>query len=640
MSDIEVKKENIYETITQRIVFFIALAIGLMHILNVSGVLLLSSTTIRCTHLMAMMTICFLNFKKGETRSTSNKISKIIYAILTIACSIYMLTRWESIANSGGVSTKLDAVFGLIMVLLVLEATRRRVGGVLSIICIVFLIYPFICKYLPGILQGRGYTFKRVFTFLFVTSDGLYGIPISVSAQYIVMFCIYGAFLSKFGAADFLFKFSSCITKKLSAATAKTSIVFAALVGMISGSAAGNVAISGTLTIPMMKQRGYDADKSGAISAVAATGGQIMPPVMGAAAFIMAELTGYPYLRIMQAAIIPSLLYYLALILVVHFEAKRDNIDQAGSNEDLHLKNVVKDGWYNLVPIILLIVMLVIGYSPIKSAYYSAISLVVVYFLAKIIKKESTKSVLKDTITKMINAIVDGAKDTSTMAVACAASGIIVGILSLSGLGSKLSTLIVTISNGKVFIALLLTMFVSIILGMGLPTTAAYLVLASVVVPALTKMGLPLLTAHMFVFFFGCISKITPPVALASYVAAGIAGGSLNRVGWLAVKYGLVSFVLPYMFVYGPSLLMEGSALTILLTVVASVIGVFGISIGIVGHFKAAISVPERIILILAGFCMVLEGLLTDLIGFAGIVAIVAINLMRKRKESETLGLS
>ena len=506
-----------------------------------------------------------------------------------------------------------------------------RVGAVLSVICVVFLIYPFICTYLPGILMGRGYTFKRVFTFLFITSDGLYGIPISVSAQYIIMFCIYGAFLSEFGAAKFLFEFSSVVTKKLSAATAKTSIVFAALVGMISGSAAGNVAISGTLTIPMMKQRGYDTDKAGAISAVAATGGQIMPPVMGAAAFIMAEMTGYPYLRIMEAAIIPAVLYYLSLTFVVHYEAKKDNIDQAGSGEYRYMKDILREGWYNLVPVILLVVMLLIGYSPIKSAYYSAISLILVYIVAKIIRKEPF---VKDTVNKIIHAIVSGSKDTSTMAVACAASGIIVGILSLSGLGSKLSTLIVTISGGKVFVALFLTMIVSIILGMGLPTTAAYLVLASVVVPALTKMGLPLLTAHMFVFFFGCISTITPPVALASYVAAGIAGGTLNRVGWLAVKYGLVSFVLPYMFVYGPSLLMEGAFSAILLTIVASVVGVFGIALGIVGYFRTTVKPVERVIFIIAGFFMVLEGLVTDVIGLAGIAAMAAINVIRAKKEN------
>ena len=343
----------------------------------------------------------------------------------------------------------------------------------------------------------------------------------------------------------------------------------------------------------------------------------------------MAEITGLPYLRIMEAAIIPALLYYLALTLVVHFEAKRDNIDQAGSAEHRKMGEILKEGWYNLVPIVLLIVMLVIGYSPIKSAYYSAISLIVVYIIAKIIKKEAF---LKDTGMKIVHAIAGGAKDTSTMAVACAASGIIVGILSLSGLGSKLATLIVTVSGGKIFIALLLTMVVSIILGMGLPTTAAYLVLASVVVPALTKMGLPLLTSHMFVFFFGCISTITPPVALASYVAAGIAGGSLNKVGWLAVKYGLVSFVLPYMFVYGPSLLMEGSLGSIILTIVASLIGVFGIALGIVGFFKAKITIPERIIIMLAGLCMVLEGLTTDLIGLAGVAAVIVLNILRAKK--------
>jgi len=633
MSDAPVSRLNdVYLRINKHVIFVVAVAIGLMHILSIAGVLLLSSTTTRGLHLMAMLVIAFLTYRKGEKVTTLNAICKVLFSILAVACTLYMLSRWVDIANSGGVRRPMDAYVGLVMVLLVLEATRRCVGKVLSVICIIFLIYPFVCKYLTGIFQGRGYSFERVFSFLFVTSDGLYGIPISVSAQYIIMFCIYGAFLSEFGAAKFLFDFSSAATKKMSAATAKTSIVFAALVGMISGSAAGNVAISGTLTIPMMKQRGYDTDKAGAISAVAATGGQIMPPVMGAAAFIMAEMTGYPYLRIMQAAIIPALLYYLALGFVVHYEAKKQGIDQAGVGEYRKMSEILKEGWHNLVPLVLLIVMLVSGYSPVKSAYYSALSLVAVYIIEKIIRREPF---VKDTVQKIFRAIAGGSKDTATMAVACAASGIIVGILSLSGLGSKLSTMIVTISGGRIIVALLLTMVVSIILGMGLPTTAAYLVLASVVVPALVKKGLPLLTSHMFVFFFGCISTITPPVALASYVAAGIAGGSLNRVGWLAVRYGLVSFVLPYMFVYGPSLLMEGSVLAITQTAIASIIGVFGIALGIAGFFKTDIPWYGRALLLCGGLLMVMEGLVTDIIGLVAVAAGIALNVLMARKPAE-----
>lgn len=620
--------------VSNKIVAIIALAIGILHIGNVSGLILLSSTTLRCVHLMAMMAISFLTYRKGETKSLSSTLVKVALAAITVVASAHLLNRWMDIVSSGGVTNQADIIFGVIMVLLVLEATRRCVGGVLAGICAVFLLYPFVCKWLPGILQGRGYSVSRVFSFLYTTSDGIYGIPISVSAAYIIMFCIYGAFLSEFGAGAFLFDFSSALTKKLSAATSKTAIVFAALVGMISGSAAGNVAISGSLTIPMMKKRGYSPEQAGAITAVAATGGQVMPPVMGAAAFIMAELTGYSYLRIMQAALIPALLFYLALGFVVHFEAKKYKIDQVGAADPRPLSEIMRAGWYNLVPILLLTFMLMIGYSPIKSAYYSAISLVVVYCAAKMAHKEAF---VKDVAVKVARAIQDGAKSTTTMAVACAASGIIVGVLSLSGLGSKLSTLIVTVSGGRVLIALFLTMLVSIVLGMGLPTTAAYLVLASVVVPALVKMGLPLLTSHMFVFFFGCISTITPPVALASYVSAGIADASLNKVGWLAVRYGLVSFVLPYMFVYGPSLLMDGGALMIVQTLVASIIGTFGIALGIVGYFKGPLHKLERLLLILCGFLLVYEDLLTDLIGLAGVVTICFIESYRDRDKSATL---
>lgn len=607
----------------------VAFAIGMLHLLNVSGLILLSSTTLRVTHLMAMLVIALLMYSRQEKNNLGNTLMKMAFVLAAIAASVHLLTRWVDIASSGNVTNTADMIFGIIMVLVVLEATRRKVGAMLAAICLVFLIYPFVCQWLPGILQGRGYRPQRVFAFLYASSDGLYGIPISVSAGYIIIFCIYGAFLSEFGAGAFLFDLSTAVTRKLSAATAKTAIFFAALVGMISGSAAGNVAISGSLTIPMMKKRGYTAEQSGAITAVAATGGQIMPPVMGAAAFIMAELTGISYIGIMKAAIIPALLYYLSLLFVVHYEAKKGNIDQAHDANVRPLGEIIKQGWHNLVPILLLIVLLLMGYSPIKSAYFSTIALVIVYCIDKLVRKEFK---LKETLLKIVHAVAGGAKDTSTMAIACAASGIIVGILSLSGLGSKIATVIVTVSGGSIFVALVLTMIASIILGMGLPTTAAYLVLASVIVPALTNMGLPVLTAHMFVFFFGCISTITPPVALASYVSAGIAGASLNKVGWLAVRYGLVSFVLPYMFVYGPSLLMQDSIGAIIQTVIASCIGIFGIALGLAGYFRTKINTILRLLLIAGGLLLVMEGLITDIIGIVCVGGIVAFELIRDKK--------
>lgn len=318
---------------------------------------------------------------------------------------------------------------------------------------------------------------------------------ISIKTHLFVLFCIYGAFLSEFGAGEFLFKLSSAITRKFVAATAKTAILFNLLIGMISGSAAGNVAITGTLTIPMMAKRGYSKEKAGAITAVAATGAQIMPPVMGAAAFIMAEITGQNYTSIMKAAIIPALLFFATLVIICNFEARKGQFDIY--QEDVEYDGfgkVLREGWYYLVPIITLVAMLIVGYSPFKAAYFSSLALIVVYLAAKIAaNKGASKELLLDVGKRIIRSIQKGTVDTGSLAIACAASGIIVGVLSITGLGAKLSLFIVTLSGGNALIALILTMLTSIVLGMGLPTTTAYLVLASVVVPALVNMQIPLI---------------------------------------------------------------------------------------------------------------------------------------------------
>lgn len=611
-----------------------AVAISIFHLMNVSGMLALSTMPIRVLHLMTMVLIVFL-IQKGKKSKDSlvDKGIRLIGAALTLFCSIYILMRWESIISSGGLTNQLDVIVGIVIIAVVLEATRRSAGWALSIITFLFLVYPFVGPYLPYILRSRTYTVSRIFSFLFTTTEGIYGIPISVSSSYIILFCIYGAFLSEFGAGQFLFKLSASMTKKFVAATAKTSIIFSALIGMISGSAAGNVAITGSLTIPMMIKSGYKPEKAGAISAVAATGGQIMPPIMGAAAFMMAELIGVSYSSIMKAALLPAILYFLSIFIIVHLEAKKEKIDMDGlDDKNEGLIQVLKEGWHFAFPIIALIVLMVAGYSPFKSAFYSIIALMIVYILARLLKD---KKLGFDIVSKTGVALKKGALDTVPIATACASAGIIAGILSITGLGSKLSGLIVQVADGRLIVALGLTMLVSLILGMGLPTTAAYLVLASVVAPALVQLGLPLLSAHMFVFFFGCISTITPPVALASYVAAGIAGTDLNKVGWMAFKYGLVSFILPYMFVYGPSLFMIGSASTIITTFVLSVLGVFGIAASVVGYFKVEIQLWQRFTLFIAGILLINQGLLTDVIGAALFILIYVLVTIKAKSLKE-----
>lgn len=605
-------------------------SIGLFHLLNVAGILTLSAMNLRVIHLMVMLVIVFLLFPRKKALTVTEMVAKLVGVVLSVWVSLYAIIRWQDIIESGGLTNEMDTVMGIIMVLLVLEATRRSIGIVLSVVAVVFLIYPFVGSYLPGILMTKAYGPERVFNWLFITTQGIYGIPISVSANYIILFCIYGGFLNEFGVGDFFFKLSASLTANLRAATAKTAIVFSTLVGMISGSAAGNVAVTGSITIPMMIRNGYRPEVAGAVEACASTGGQIMPPIMGAAAFIMAEIIGVPYSSIMKAAIIPALLYFLTIFIIVHLHAQKGNIDFAEAKMDaMSARQVLKEGWYFIIPIATLIGLLVYGYSPFKGAYYSILSLLVVYLVAK---RDFSYAFLE----KVVKAIREGAYDALSIALACAAAGIIVGVLTLTGVGTKMATLIIDVSQGSLLIALVLTMITSLVLGMGLPTTAAYLILATVVAPALVKMGLSELSAHMFVFFYGCISTITPPVALAAYVAAGLAGANADRVGWIAFRFGTVSFILPFMFVFGPSLLMEGTVLSIVWTVMVSIAGVFMIAASVVGYLKVLLTRWLRVLLFVGGMSLINEGIVTDMIGLS-IFAVVYLWVSRKRTPSERM---
>jgi len=342
----------------------LATLVGAFHVLNVSGIIVLSTMIVRITHISFMMTIL---------------------ALATVAGSLYMLIRWQDIASSGGLTSRTDAVVGFVMIFVVLEATRRSVGLALAIIAAVFLVYPFVGQFLPGMLYTRTIRLERLFTFLFTTSEGIYGIPIGVSSTYIVLFCIYGAFLSEFGAGDFFYTVAKKVTRNLVAASAKTAVVFSTLIGMISGSAAGNVAVAGVFAIPWMKKEGYKDYEAGAIEALVSTGGQIMPPIMGAAAFIMAEILGVAYMTIMKTAIIPALLFFASTFIIVHLLALRNGIGVKSGEEkpEEKDKNLLENGVHFLVPFITLLVMMFMNYSPFKAAYWSILALLVVNIIWK-----------------------------------------------------------------------------------------------------------------------------------------------------------------------------------------------------------------------------------------------------------------
>ena len=601
------------DALRTRLIGALALALGLFHLANVSGLLVLSTMVVRAVHLTVMLGLIFLlagdPAKSGRQRGRPWVIGVLFLAAM--GTGIYLLARWEDIAFSGGATTTTDIVVGVLIILLVVEAARRATGNFLAVITAVFLVYPVVSPYLPGVLYGRGVRLESVISFLSLSGQGIYGIPIGVASTYIILFTIFGAFLSEFGAGGFFFRFSDVLTRGMTAASAKTAVIFSTLLGMISGSAAGNVAVTGSFTIPVMKREGYRPYQAGAIEAVVSTGGQIMPPVMGAAAFIMAEIVGTPYVNIMKAGLMPALLFFVSTLMVVHLQALKSGIrSDTEPADDERLSKTLIGGVPFVVPFIALVAMMIAGYSPVKASFYAIAMLLGLHLVW-------TRTISAEFFRKIGRAVIGGVRSAVPISAACAAAGIISGILSVTGLGSKLSIFIISMSGGVPVIGLLLTMVAAIILGMGLPTTAAYLILATVVAPALAQMGVPLLTAHMFVFFFGCVSTITPPVALASYVAAGVADADVNRVGWTAFRYGLVCYLLPFAFFFGPALLADGTFLTIGFTAVTGVAGVFFLAAAIVGYLRGDLSAVERAWIAIAGVGLLDQGLATDAMGLS-----------------------
>jgi len=617
------------QRILDKIVSITAIGLSLWHLSIVAGVGSYSTMDIRSLHLTIMLFLVFLAVNRpvqGEEASASTLRdwiglgTRIALALASLGAGIYTYERWRPIAFSGGVTNDLDAYVGMVVISLVLLAVIRRIGFLLSLIAIIFLLYPLLSPYMPGVFEGRGYGPERIAIFMATGTEGIFGIPLGVSASYIIIFTIFGAFLNNFGAGEFFFKIASAVTNGMRAASAKTAVIFSTLLGMISGSAAGNVAVTGTMTIPMMKREGYKPDQAAAIEAVVSTGGQIMPPIMGAAAFIMAEIIGVPYRDVMLAALIPALLFFTSILFIVHLRAVKSGMTFSAPVEVSEpLSATFLPGLRFVIPFALLVGMMVIGYSPFRASFVGLIALLVGCLMFE-------WRDLKGYTGRVLKSLEDGALAVLSIAAACAAAGIVAGVLSMTGVGSKISGLIIEISAGQPLIALGMTALMAIVLGMGLPTTAAYLILATVVAPPLVEMGVPILTAHMFVFFFGCISTITPPVALASYVAAGIAGSDINKTSWTAFAYGITSYILPFMFFFGPALLMNGTAFEIVSAVVIGLISVYCIATAVVGYFLHPLGAMGRIIMAATGLLLLYQSPATNVAGLMALGTMIAIS--------------
>jgi TRAP transporter 4TM/12TM fusion protein len=586
----------------------------------------------RPTHLMFALTLIYLLY---PTRSSKKWMGvhpfDLGLSILSIMAGLYSLLNYETLMESAGLYSNIDYAVAVLGLLLTLEATRRIVGLPIMIIASVFLLYAIWGAYFPGFLSHRGFDVKRVVTHMWFTTEGILGIPLGVSSTFIFLFILFGSFLTETGIMGFFMDLSNAVAGWASGGPAKVAVIASAFEGTVSGSSVANTVGSGSFTIPLMKGLGYKPEFAGAVEAAASTGGQIMPPVMGAAAFLMAEFIGVPYIEIAKAAAIPALLYFTGIWLVVHFEAKKTGLKGIPIEQLPNLVKVIKKDSYLILPLVGIIYFLVKGATPMRAALAGLGLCVAVGML----RKETRMN-----LGRLLNTLEAGARAALGVAAACATAGIIVGVVTLTGLGLKMGNGLVELAGGMLLPTLVMTMISSLILGMGAPTTANYVITSSVAAPALLKLGVPMIAAHMFVFYFGIVADITPPVALAAFAGAAIAKANPMKTGICATKLAIAAFLVPYIFVYNPSLLLiDYTALGLFWMVFTAILGMVGLAAGVEAWYFTRMSWWERILSFAGGLLLIDPGLVTDAIGFC-LLALVTLIQYRKYRAGPVLNTS
>jgi TRAP transporter 4TM/12TM fusion protein len=589
-------------------------------------------------------------------------------AALSVAVMAYFFVFYDYITTRFPTAHPLsvaDLVVGTLVVLLVLEATRRTLGPALPVLCLAFIGYGLLGPWMPGPLRHRGLSYEILIDQTAFTTEGLFGIPLGVAASYVILFIIFGAFLEKSGAGQFFMHLANAVAGAQRGGPGKVSVVSSSLFGTISGSAVANVMVDGWLTIPMMKRTGFKPEAAAAIEATASTGGQIMPPVMGAASFVMAEFLGVPYWHVMVAAAIPALFYYGALFAAIHFNACRAGLRGLPKEELPRLRDVLWSHGHLLAPVVAIFLLLLQGFT----ATYAALvaTLVVVYAwllgrwvwplvgagaalwiagaspwfwaalaaagLAGALARPGGPRAVRDLLRRDAPlALRDGAFQTVPVAMATAAAGIMIGIILQTGLAIRFTSFLVDFAGGSLLIALVITMIAAVILGTALPTTPAYIMLAALLIPALIKLGVPPMAAHMFAFYFGCLSAVTPPECLAVYAAASIARCSVWKAGWQAVKFAAAGFVVPYFFIYYPALLFQGPWGDIAQAVVTGGIGVVALAAGLEGYLLRTATWLERGLLLAAALLLIDPQLVTDLLGL-GLLGVALLGQKLRRPE-------
>lgn len=608
-----------------KFVMLLAVAMSCFHFYT-SGFGLLLAQKQGAVHLAFTLSLVYLLYPASSKHSKTSGIPWYdwLLAVLSAASALYLVVFFNELVTRAGLPTRTDLIMGFILIAALLEATRRISNPVLPCLAVVALLYCYFGRSMPAMIGHRGFSISRIVNHMYLGTEGIFGTPLEVSSTFVFMFILFGSVLEKTGMGKFIIDLSMALAGWSTGGPAKVAVVSSGLMGTVSGSSVANVCTTGMFTIPLMKSVGYEPYFAGAVEAVASTGGQIMPPVMGAGAFIMAQFLGVPYIEVAIAAIVPALLYYFAVMVQVHFEAMHLGLKGLSRAQLPPLLPLLKSKGFLLLPLIAIIYLLLAGYTPLMAAFNG----ILVSFVLSWLNKET-----RLTPKRIMEAFEAGARGAIGVACACATVGMVVGMGTLTGLALRIAGAIIMLAGGSKILTLFYTMTASIILGMGLPTTANFIVTGTMAAPALLKLGVHPMAAYMFVFYFGIAADLTPPVALAAYAGSGIAGSDPMKTGVTAFKLALAGFLVPYVYVYNPILLfIDASPLPMAQAIVTALTGVFLLAMSTIGFFKAPLPWYLRIAAFAGALGLLIPGTLSDLFGLAVLALLYFLQSARAKK--------
>jgi len=604
--------------LTKKLILIVSIAMAFYH-LYFALIGFITEMSWRSGHLMFAMVLIFLIYPVSKKLPRERlSILDVVLILLALIVGIYMIVQYPKMSLRMGAPIFWDLFFGGIALGLVLEITRRTLGLPLVLIGIFFILYCFVGPYLPGMLSHRGFDSERILTQMYCTLDGIYGLPIGVMVKYVYFFILFAGFLEATGAGKWFIDLAYALTGRTRSGPALTAVMASAFMGSVSGSAVANTVGTGSFTIPLMKKVGYKPHIAGAIEAAASTGGQLMPPIMGAAAFIISEWTGIPYLHIVKVSVIPALLYFLSVAFFVQIVATKEGIQPLSKEKIPSLKMVLPKGLHYFTGIAVLVILLVRGYSPTYAVCLALFALI----CGSYFKKESRMK-LKD----ILESLEKAARKAIPVSAACACAGVVVGSVGLTGLGLRFSAMVTSLAGGNWIIGVILVMLASLFLGMGLPVTASYVVLAVLAVPGLKALGISMLAAHLIVFWYSQDANVTPPVCLAAYAASGIAGSTPMRTGFASWRLAKGMYIIPFLFVYTP-ILFNGSPLEIIITTFKTAAALFCFAVSMEGHLLRNVGILQRVLIGFAAIFLLLPNLILVLVGGLVMVAILIIQML------------